>query len=250
MSSSNRCFLTCIQISQEADQVVWYSHVFQKFPQFIMIHTVNCGKFWKRWEYQTTWSASCETCTQVRRQQLELNMEEQTGSTLGMEYDQLYIVTLLINVYTESVQFSHSVMSNSLRPHGLQHARLPFPSPIPGATQTHVRWVGDAIQPSNPLSSPSPPAPNLSWHQDLFQWVSSLIRWPKYWSFSFNTVFPMNTQDWSPLGSTGWISLQSRGLPRVFSNTTVQKHQFFGASFLYSPTLTSIHDHWKNHSVD
>ena len=54
------------------------------------------------------------------------------------------------------------------------------------------------------------------------------IRWPKYWSFSFK-VFPINTQDWSPLGWTGWISLQSKGLSRVFSNTTVQKHQFFGA---------------------
>ena len=54
------------------------------------------------------------------------------------------------------------------------------------------------------------------------------IRWPKYWRFSFNIVLPMNTQDWSPLGWTGWISLQSKGLSRVFSNTTVQKHQFFG----------------------
>ena len=54
------------------------------------------------------------------------------------------------------------------------------------------------------------------------------IRWPKYWSFTFNIVFPMNTQDWSPLGWTGWISLQPKGLSRVFSNTTVQKHHFFG----------------------
>ena len=63
------------------------------------------------------------------------------------------------------------------------------------------------------------------------------------------SVLPMNSQDF-PLGSTGWISLQSNGLSRVFSNTTVQKHQFFTLSFLYSPTLTSIHDHWKNHSLD
>ena len=62
------------------------------------------------------------------------------------------------------------------------------------------------------------------------------------------SVLPMNTQDWSPLGWTGWISFQSKGLSRVFSNTTVQKHQFFGAQ-LYCPTLTSIHDHWKNHSI-
>ena len=73
------------------------------------------------------------------------------------------------------------------------------------------------------------------------------IRWPKYWSFSFN-ISPMNTQDWSLLGWTGWISLQSKGLSRVFSNTTVQKQQFFGIYLLHGPTLTSIHDYWKNHS--
>ena len=64
------------------------------------------------------------------------------------------------------------------------------------------------------------------------------------------SVLPMNTRDWSPLGWTCWISLQSKGLSRVFSNNTVQKHQFFGTHFLYSPTLTSIHDPWKNHSLD
>ena len=63
------------------------------------------------------------------------------------------------------------------------------------------------------------------------------------------SVLPMNIQDWS-LGWTGWISLLSKGLSRVFSDTTVQKHQFFGAQFLYSPTLTSIHDYWKNHTID
>ena len=75
-------------------------------------------------------------------------------------------------------------------------------------------------------------------------------RWPKYWSFSFSISPPVSTQDWSPSGCTGWISLQSKRLSRVFSNTTVQKHQFSALSFLYSPTLTSIHDHWKNHSLD
>ena len=71
-----------------------------------------------------------------------------------------------------TVQFSHSVMFNSLRPHGLQHTRLPCPSPTP-RVQTHVHQVSDAIQPSHPLSSPSPPALNISQHQGLFQWVSS-----------------------------------------------------------------------------
>ena len=84
------------------------------------------------------------------------------------------------------LQFSHSVMSNSLWPHEPQHTRPPCPSPTPGVTQTHVHWVGDAIQPSHPLSSLSPPAFNLSQHQGLFKWVNSLHPWPKYWSFSFS----------------------------------------------------------------
>ena len=71
------------------------------------------------------------------------------------------------------VQFSHSVVSDSLRPYGLQHAWPPWPSPTPEFTQTHVHWVSDAIQPSHPLSSPSPPAFNLSQHQGLFKWVIS-----------------------------------------------------------------------------
>ena len=73
----------------------------------------------------------------------------------------------------QSVQFSRSVMSDSLGPHESQHARLPCLSPTPGVYSTHVHWVGDAIQSSHPLSSPSPPAPNPSQHQGLFQWVSS-----------------------------------------------------------------------------
>ena len=64
------------------------------------------------------------------------------------------------------------------------------------------------------------------------------------------SLLPMNTQDWSPLGWTTWISLQSKELSRVFSNTTVQKHWFFWAQLFYSPTLTSIPDHWKNHIID
>ena len=79
---------------------------------------------------------------------------------------------------------------------------LPVHHQLPEGTQTHVHWVGDAIHPSHPLSSPSPPAPNPSQHQGLFQWVSSSHQVVKYWSFnlSWNSVLPMNTQDWSPLG--------------------------------------------------
>ena len=67
---------------------------------------------------------------------------------------------------------------------------------------------------------------------------------------ALTSVLPMSIQDWFPLGWTGWISSQSKGLSRVFSNTTVQKYQFFWAHFLYTPTLTSIPDYWKNHSLD
>ena len=96
-------------------------------------------------------------------------------------------------------------------------------------TQTHVHRVNDAIQPFLPLSSPSPLAFNLSQHKGLFQWVSSLHQVAKVLEFSSVSVLPMNIQDWFPLGWTGWISLQSKELSRVFSNTTVQKHQFFDA---------------------
>ena len=96
--------------------------------------------------------------------------------------------------------------------------------------QTHVHWVSDAIQPSHPLSSPSPAAFSLSQHQGLFQWVSSSYQVAKASGVSASaSILPMNIQDWFPLGWTGWISLQSKGLSRAFSNTTVQKHQFFSA---------------------
>ena len=122
---------------------------------------------------------------------------------------------------------------------------------LPELAQTHVHWVGDALQPSHPLSSPSPPAFNLSRHQGLFKRVSYLHLVANVLEFlsALASVLPVNTQDWFPLGWTGWTSLQSKGLSRVFSNTTVQRHQFFGAH-LYSPTLKSTHDYWKNHRVD
>ena len=94
--------------------------------------------------------------------------------------------------------------------------------------QTHVHWVGDAIQLI--LCCPLLFLPSIFASTKVFSNKSALhIRWPKYWSLSFNISPSMNIQDWSPLGWTGWISLQSKGFSRVFSNTTVPKHQFFGA---------------------
>ena len=119
---------------------------------------------------------------------------------------------------------------------------------FPELTETHVYQVGDAIQPSHPLLSPSPPAFNLSQHQVFFQWVSSSHQVTKV--LELQLQLPVNIQDWFHLEWTSWISLQSKGLSRVFSNTTAWKHQFFGTQLSYSPTLTSIHDYWKNHSFN
>ena len=125
-----------------------------------------------------------------------------------------------------SVQFSHSVVSDSLQPHEAQYTRLPCPSPTPGVHPNHVHRVSESIQPSHPLLSPSPPALNFSHHQGIFQGVSSSHQVPNYWSFSFN-ISPSNEHpglisfrmDW-------WDLLATKGLSRVFFNTTVQKHQF------------------------
>ena len=105
---------------------------------------------------------------------------------------------------------------------------LPVHHQLPEFAQTHVHQVSDAIQPSHPLSSPSPPAPNPSQHQSLFQWVNSSGDQITGVS-ALASFLPKNIQGWSPLEWTGWISLQSKGLSRVFCNTTVQKCEFFGA---------------------
>ena len=91
-----------------------------------------------------------------------------------------------ISSSVRSVQFSRSVLSDSLRPHELQHPRPPVHHQLPEFTQTHVHSLGDAIQPSHLLSSPSPPAPNPSHNQGLSNESALRIRWPKYWSFSFS----------------------------------------------------------------
>ena len=129
---------------------------------------------------------------------------------------------------------------------------LPVHHQLPESTQTHVHPVGDATQPSHPLSSPSPPTLNLSQHQGLFKWVSSLHQVAKgSIGVSASTpVLPMNTQEWSSLGWTGWISLQSKGLSRSSPTPQFKSTNSSVLSFLYSPTLTSIHDHWKSHSLD
>ena len=128
-----------------------------------------------------------------------------------------------------SVQFSRSLVSDSLRPHESQHARPPCPSPTPGVhSDSHPssQWCHPAISSSvSPFSScpQSLPASESFPVSQLFAWGGQSIG-----VSALASVLPMNTQDWSPLEWTGCFSLQSKGLSRVFSNTTVQKHQFFG----------------------
>ena len=136
-------------------------------------------------------------------------------------------------------QFSHSVMSDSLWPHELQHARPPCPSPTVESTQTHVHWVSDTIQPSHPLSSPSPPALNLSKHQSAF-----CIRWPNYGSFSFN-ISPSNEHpglisfrmDWLDLFAVQGI-LKSL-LQHHSSKTSILLHSSFSVVQLWHPYMTT-----------
>ena len=167
MSSSNCCFLTCIQISQEGGQVVWYSHLFKNFPQFVVIHTIKG-----------------------------------------------------FGVVNKAVQFSRSVVSNSLWPHGLQNARLPCPSPTPGVHSNLCplsQWCHPTISFSVIPSSSS------------LQSSALCIGDQSIGASALASVLLMNIQDWFPLELTGLFSVLSKGLSRVFSNTTVQKHQFFNA---------------------
>ena len=126
-----------------------------------------------------------------------------------------------------SLLYSCSVMSDFLWPHGLQHARLPCPSLSPGVCTNSCplsQWCHPTISSS---VIPSPPTFNLSQHQGLFNESVLHIRWPKYWASASESVLPVNIQYWFPLGLAVLIALLSKGLSRVFSNTTVQKHQFF-----------------------
>ena len=143
---------------------------------------------------------------------------------------------------------SHSVMSNSLQPRGLQHARLPCPSPplgtcsnsCPLSRRCHPTITSFVVPFSCLESFPASGSFLMSW---LFASGGQSIEVSA-------SVLPKNIHGCFPLGLTSLISLLSKGLSRVFSNSMVQKHQFSALSFLYSPTLTSIHDYRKNHSLD
>ena len=143
-------------------------------------------------------------------------------------------------------------MSSSLWPHGLQHARLPCPSLSPRVCSNSYplsQWCYLTISSSTALFS------------FCLQSFPASGSFPISWFFSPGgqssgasasaSVLPMNIQGWFPLRLTGLMALLSKGLSRVFSSTTIRKHQFFGAQpSLYVPTLTTVHDYWKNHSFD
>ena len=149
-----------------------------------------------------------------------------------------------------SIQFSLSVVSDSLWPHELQHARPPCPSQTPRVHPNScpsIPWcrpvISSSVIPfySCPQSLPASESFPMS---QLFAWGGQTTR-----VSASASLHPKKSQGWSAWEWTGWISLQSKGLSRVFYNTTVQKHQFFSTQ-LCSPTLTSIHDYWKNHNLD
>jgi len=143
-------------------------------------------------------------------------------------------------IYHSSVQFSHSVMSDSLWPHEFQHARPFCPSPTPevhpnscpSSRRCHSATSTSVVPFSCPQSLPTSESFPMSQH---FTWGCQSIG-----VSALESVLPKNTQGWSPSEWTGWISLQSKGLSRVFSNTIVQTHQFFGAQ-LSSQSNSNIH---------
>ena len=167
------------------------------------IHGVAKSRTWL-----SDWTELNWTYMQVRQQQLELDMEQQFSS----------------------VHFNHSVMSNSLQPHKLQHARPPCPSPAPRVytNQCPLSWwchptISSSAVPFSSCPQSLPASESFPMSQ-LFAWCGTSIG-----VSALSLFLPKNTKDWSPLEWIGWISLQSKGLSRVFSNTTIQKHQFFDA---------------------
>ena len=165
------------KISKKKKIMLFTILVFQKNIYFCFIDCakafdyVDHNKLWKILQEMgiPDWPASWETCMQVRKQQLELDMEQQTGSKSGKEY------VKAVYCHSASVQFRSvaQLCPTLCDPMNRSTPGLPVHHQFPESTQTHVHWVGDTIQPSHPLSSPSPPAPNLSQPQGLFKWVSS-----------------------------------------------------------------------------
>ena len=163
----------------------------------------------------------------------------------------MIIITWLDKEEILSVQFTRSVESDSLQPHGLQHATLSYPSPTlracsnscPSSWQCHPT-ISSSVIPFSSCLQFFPASGSFSMSQ-FFRSGGQSIR-----TSASVSVLPMNIQGWFPLGLAGWISLQSKGLSRVFSTPQFKSINSSAHSFLSSPTLTSIHDYWKNRSLD
>ena len=150
-----------------------------------------------------------------------------------------------------SVQFSHSIVSNTSWPHGGSALSFPVHHQLPELAHTHVHWVGDAIQPSHPLSLTFPLAFNLCQYQSLFKWVSSLLEVTKVLGLqlqhqSFQWIF---RTDFLYDGLVG-CPCSPRDSKESSPTPQFKIVNSLALSFLYNPTLTSIHDHWKNYSFD
>ena len=162
-----------------------------------------------------------------------------------------WLQKVILEGWNYSVQFSCSVVSDSLRPHESQHTRTPCPSPTPRVHSNSYplsQWCQPAISSSAipffscPQSLPASASFPVS---QLFAWRGQSTGVSALASF-----LPMNTQDWSPIGWMGWTSLQSRDSQESSPTPQFKSINSSVLSFLYSPTFTSIHDHWKNHSLD
>ena len=168
----------------------------------------------------------------------------------GERYGNLATEHACVHVFQfSSVQFSRSVVFDSLRSHESQHARLPCPSQAPRASLNSrpLSWwchqtISSSVIPFSSCLQSCPASGSFPMSQFFASGGQSTG------VSATASVLPMNIQDWFPLGLTGLI-LQSKGLSKVFSNTTVQKHQFFGAQ-LSLCSNSHIHDYWKNHSFD
>ena len=181
-------------------------------------------------------------------------MYESFTSSLACRLLIIWILGFLISLWWfSSVQFS-SVTQSCLTlcdPMNSNMPGLPVHHQLPEFTQTHVHWVGDVIQPSHPLSSPSPPALNLSQHQGLFKWVSSLHQVAKVLEFQLQH----QSFQWTPRTDLLYDGLIGSSCSPRDSQECSPIPQFksinsLALSFLYSPTLISIHDYWKNHNLD
>ena len=160
----------------------------------------------------------------------------------------VYLHKFYLQKYQFVVVSSYQVVFNSLWAHGLQHTRLPCPSVSPRVCSNSCPW---SLRCYHLI---------LCCPLFLLSIFPTLGSFPGSWLFTSSdqnigasasaSILPMNTQDWFPLGWTGLISLQPKGISRVFSSTTIQKHQFLVLSFPNGPALTSVHDYWKNHCFD